>query len=164
MHGRESKRLMVKDKVRKKGGEGYGRYVKGSQTDSCVKLTERGSSQGRDVSCWGREPFWHMGSKAKRADTIEAGREHWEASWFTVGLQPLQIFAVSSQQNALWGCIHSAEWSSLFPRRQVVVSFFKRREIHPNVIYWKRSGWRRMAEQHTRHLLYCVSISSASPG
>lgn len=29
------------------------RGVRGSETDSCVKLTGRGSSQGRDVACWG---------------------------------------------------------------------------------------------------------------
>jgi len=52
----ERKRLMVED-----GGRGRGekamRCVRGSETDSCVKLTGRGSSQGRDVSCRGREPF-----------------------------------------------------------------------------------------------------------
>jgi len=30
-------------------------------------------------------------------------------------------FAASPQLKAQWGCIHSAEWSPLFPHRHVVV-------------------------------------------
>ena len=66
---------MAKDKVCVCGGGGGREALEEAKRTAAWSSQEEAAARGEMLRVRGREPFWHMGSRASRADTMEGKAE-----------------------------------------------------------------------------------------